>query len=454
MPEASAATRRTRRIVQTIVVLVLWGLIPHGTYAGSGDEPHYLAIAHSMAFDGDLDLANNYGANEPLIGSGSLLPEAHVRTGTQGVARPVHDIGLPLLFVPVVRVAVPLTTVLTRVVPEPVMRRARLNPAVLYRQLLSLAMIALAVLLSGLMFDTLVSLGGPPRTAAAAGLLVALSPPLLIMSVLFFTELVSALLCLFVFRRIAIEKAVGALSWCVAGVATGFLWLVHARNIGLVIPLTAIALISTRARPVRREAAAFALGLMAMLLLRTAINVHFWGTLVTSPHARVGTDLSMVGMLQVIATRGAGLLLDQEFGLLVYAPMYLLAFAGWIALIRERPTLTRHMLLVVGVYVGFILLPLTNVHGWSGGWSPPARFLTPVIPLLGIAVGVAVRTVRREAIAILIATQIAIDAYAWQHPKILWNDGNGRAAFCGGWLETTCRVLPSLADNPATRPAM
>ena len=45
------------------------------------------------------------------------------------------------------------------------MRRARLNPPVLYRQLLSLAMIALAAVLAGLMFDALVALGASARAA-------------------------------------------------------------------------------------------------------------------------------------------------------------------------------------------------------------------------------------------------------------------------------------------------
>ena len=63
---------RFRRLLRLLVALVLAGLITHGTYAGTGDEPHYLAIAHSLAFDGDLDVANNYGASEPLIAGGSL----------------------------------------------------------------------------------------------------------------------------------------------------------------------------------------------------------------------------------------------------------------------------------------------------------------------------------------------------------------------------------------------
>ncbi len=143
------ANRRARRTLQTIVVLALWGLITHCTFAGSGDEPHYLAIAHSLAFDGDLDLANNYGAAEPLIAGGHLKPEAHIRPGVGGTMRPVHDIGLPLLFTPYVRIAVPVTGFLTRTIPPSAMQRARLNSAVLYRHLVSLAMIALAAILAG-----------------------------------------------------------------------------------------------------------------------------------------------------------------------------------------------------------------------------------------------------------------------------------------------------------------
>ena len=45
----------------------------------------------------------------------------------------------------------------------------------------------------------------------------------------------------------------------------------------------------------------------------------------------------------------------------------------------------------------------------------------------------------------VVTLQIAISVYAWQHPKILWNDGDGRAAFCVELGERRARYLPSLA---------
>jgi hypothetical protein len=43
----------------------------------------------------------------------------------------------------------------------------------------------------------------------------------------------------------------------------------------------------------------------------------------------------------------------------------------------------------------------------------------------------------------VIALQVAIDGYAWQHPKNLWNDGDGVAAVCTRGGIPVCGYLPS-----------
>lgn len=440
---------RARRALQAVVFAALWGLLTHGTHAGTGDEPHYLAIAHSIAFDGDLDLGNNYGPGEPLVGAGALQPESHVRPGVDGTPRPVHDIGLPLVFAPVVRAAVPLTGAIAGAVSPDLLRRARLNPPLLYRHLLSLAMAALATLLAAALFDTFVALGGSTRAAFAAALLAALSPPLLIFSILFFTELLSALVAFVVFRHLTLLDPRGAGHWAWLGAGTGFLFLLHARNIGLVVPLALLTIPLARDAARRREWTAFALGLAVMLALRTAVNYTFWGTLVAGPHARAGEWPGAAAMLAEMWRRTAGMLVDQEFGLLPYAPIYLLAPVGTIVVWRARPRLARALLLVIAVYVGLIVFPVTNAHGWEGGWNPAARFLTPIVPLLAMAAFAGAGRVPRAALAALVALQIAISAYAWQNPKILWNDSTGRAAACDAIGDRACAYLPSYARRPS-----
>ena len=443
------AHRRARRTLQAIVVIALWGLITHGTFAGSGDEAHYLAIAHSIAFDGDFDLANNYGAAEPLIAGGHLQPEAHIRTGVGGVVRPVHDVGLPLLFAPYVRVAVPVTRFLSRTIPAPALQRARLNAPVLYRHLLSLAMIGLSALLAGLLFDSLLAIGATGAAARAVSLVVMLSPPLLIMSSLFFTELMTALLCFAVFRRLMLVDTSGPRAWVLLGGAIGMLFLIHARNIGLVVPLAGLAAYRLRGRS-WAERGGFAIALLLVVAVRTWINYEFWGTLLQSPHARV----AWIGggeLIQQMAMRLTALLVDQEFGLLPYAPIYASAIVGAFLLARVRPELTLAITLVIVVYVGLIVCPITNVHGWTGGWSPAARFLTPILPLIALWVYAGLRDAPPIIVAPILALQIVISAYAWQHPKVLWNDGNGVAAYCetraAPWMRSTqariCAWLPS-----------
>ena len=302
VPATTSAPNHHKRILRVVVALTLLGLITHGTYAGSGDEAHYLAIAHSIAFDHDLDLANNYGAAEPLIGGGGLAPEYHLHAGVNGVMRPVHDVGLPLLFAPVVRIARPAAEWLSATLPEAFLRRVRVTPSVLYRHLLSAVMVMVAVWLAGMLFDAFVLLGASTRAAAASAALVMLSPPVLIFSILFFTELPAAALALFVFRRTSMTPATSVLAWTVTGAATGFLF-----------------------------------------LLRTLITHLVWGTWVTTPHAALGELRGISETASIVGVRLAGLLVDQEFGLLIYAPFLLLAPLGLIVM-RPRPIARAVML--------------------------------------------------------------------------------------------------------------
>src|SRR5262245_60252522 len=91
LPQRSA--RRAQQVVALTIVIWVATLISHGHPGGEGDAPHYLIIAHSLAFDGDLDLSNDYGAGTKLVFEGTLAPELHARPSGSAL-RPVHDVGL------------------------------------------------------------------------------------------------------------------------------------------------------------------------------------------------------------------------------------------------------------------------------------------------------------------------------------------------------------------------
>ena len=435
-------------------MLVLWGMATHGTHAGEGDEPHYLAIAHSIAFDFDLDVSNNYGPGEPLIGGGGLDPDGHTRRGVNDVLRPVHDVGLPFLFAPFPRIGVPLVSWLSTNLSPDTMRRLRVEPPTLYKHFVSAVMILVAALLAAQLRGGLLALGVGPREALRWAVLVALSSPLLVMSISFFTEIVSALLALLVFRRLVERETLDTRTWLVCGATTGLLLLVHARNAGLVAGLLLFGALPLLRRRAFTELACFGGGFAALFAVRTAINCRFWGTWLTSPHARPGEWTGIGPFATELVRRTAGMLFDQEFGLLPYAPIFLLVPFGLVVLARTHPRVFRGVALVAGGYLLMVLLPLTNAHGWTGGWSPAARFWVPVVPLLALAIVAAARITPRPLLMALVVVQVGLNAYFWQNPKSGWNDADGVAAVCQRTGATFCRYLPSfVTERERQRPA-
>ena len=88
-------------------------------------------------------------------------------------------------------------------------------------------------------------------------------------------------------------------------------------------------------------------------------------------------------------------------------------------------------------------MPITNAHGWTGGWSPPARLLLPIVPLLAVGVAAGIQLVPRVLLVGVVALQVFVSAYFWQNPKNLWNDGDGVAAACARGGVGVCDYLPS-----------
>jgi hypothetical protein len=166
---------RWRALLCWAVGLVLFGLITHGHHAGSGDALHYMMITHSLAADLDLDMADDYRDPNNIVSGGEDIAGNHVRPGRGGTLRPVHDVGMPLPWTPYYAAAYRIAEASTELLPARLRRRARLDPWIMLRQLMSLSMIVVTAVLAGVFFDLALRLSGALAASAVATLLWGLS---------------------------------------------------------------------------------------------------------------------------------------------------------------------------------------------------------------------------------------------------------------------------------------
>jgi hypothetical protein len=118
---------------------------------------------------------------------------------------------------------------------------------------------------------------------------------------------------------------------------------------------------------------------------------------------------------------------------------------------RTDRRLAGEVLFLVLCYLVPVLIPAVNVHGWRGGWSPPARFLAPVAPFLVLSIWFAVVTLRpRLTVWLLMGVQIVLNALFWGQPKLLWEDGDSVSklyTLLGGSHRVLAEVWPTFTGG-------
>jgi hypothetical protein len=150
-----------------------------------------------------------------------------------------------------------------------------------------------------------------------------------------------------------------------------------------------------------------------------AYFIKIYGT--ANPSVPYGNEVNSLGF---IPGGLGGLLFDQRFGLLPYAPVLLSAIAG-IALMLTRPALRRYALELLFVVVPYLLV-VTYVAMWWGGASAPARFFAPVLLWMALPAAVAWKELTRRAPRTVLAAALAFTAFASAALVVV---GDGRLAF-------------------------
>jgi hypothetical protein len=355
------------------VLLAALGLAYTSRLRVSGDEPHYLLMAQSLWRDGDLDLRNNFADEDYREYTPGPVRPHYGAPRRDGRPYPAHSPGLPVLLAPVYALA------------------GRAGCVVL------LAICAAAVVARTSVLAR--RLGGSTEAASWASL-AAFGPPLLFYSFHVYTEAPSALATLAALELLLLAAPTVGTALLAAGAAALLPWL-HVKMLPAAAALGLVGVVRLRGRP-RKAFLLLAAALAAAYALY--FQVIFGRPTPLALYGGVPADVSSNPVRALV-----GLGLDRSFGLLPYAPLFVLALPGlWQLAARWRATWP--VLLVTAA----LLAPALAWRMWWGGQCPPGRFLVPVVPILAVAVGLVGGGPRRGLAR-------------WRAPLVLW--GLGLALF-------------------------
>ncbi len=331
-----------------------------------GDEPHYLVITQSLLADGDLQIENNHkqGDYRPYFPA-DLRPD-FLRRGKNGEIYSIHAPGLSALVLPAFAVGG-------------------------YR-----GVVGFLALLSA--FGTWLVWRAGYRLTRSAGAAwfgwscVALSVPFLVHAFTVYpdaagaTIVMAAVSALVAFECVESPVAGGFLAewgtrrWALLGGALALLPWLHTRYAGAAALLGGLLTLRLLARREYGKAAAF----IALPLLSAAGWFGYFYAVYGefSPAAPYGhyTQSSPANIPRGLPA----LLFDQQFGVLPNAPAYATALLGLGSLFR----LSRRLAIEIGLLLVSYLLLVSAYFMWWGGWSAPARFLVPVLLMLGVPAAV------------------------------------------------------------------
>jgi len=333
----------------------------------TGDEPHYLIVTHSILTDGDLELSNNYQEKDfTLFYVGDKL-DPHITIGPDGGAYPAHTIGLSVMLLPAYALGFLIFGS---------------HAGVLY--FLNL----MAALLAANLYLLCYEVTGRKFSSLLAWVTTAFTVPVMHYAYQVYPEIIGALLLIWSLRHIRRGERTEPYIWLMVGVSIGFLpWLVS-RFMLLSAVLGAAALFSIAiadGAPRWRGLSATALCLPIILFgaLLMAFDVHFYGRMTPAvgygDTGKLIPDFLRLPSLEGFAAGLSGSLFDQDAGLLVYTPIYLLSLPGMLFLFRGRK---KDGLL--------LFLPLASIYlavSWLGfypGWGIPYRYLVVILPLAGL----------------------------------------------------------------------
>ena len=333
-----------------------------------GDEPHYLIIAQSLWRDGDLKIENNHTRQDYReYFEGDLRPH-YLRRGTDREIYSVHPIGVSVLLTPIYAIGGYTLVVWT------------------------MAAMASA---AGALAWLLAYLTSGSRTAATmAWLACCLNGPWVFNSFAVYPEVPAALAVMCAWLAMSPSSSESGsqdngtwLRWMLCGVAIATLPWFSTKYVLMAGALTAIALGRLWWPEICPKNNRFAIAASAALLIPIVISLAgwsmffyaIWGTF--SPAAPYGSQRET--KLQYLPAGAPGLLFDQEYGVIAFAPALFLALTGLVAMLAARGR-ARRLALEILFATSMLLATVGAFHIWWGGSATVGRPIVSGLLLLAI----------------------------------------------------------------------
>ena len=391
-------------------------------YPPTTDEPHYLVLTESLLRNGDLKVGREY--SEAVFTKFYPAPtiDAHAVITQDGEMYSQHTVGLPALIL--------------------------LPYAVGGRWGVALLMAVLAALLAAALYGICRQSGVAHVPATAAAGLRAVSIPGICTVSLVFTELPAAWL-------VAAALQGRRKPWLVALCAAALPWL-HPRYAvlsGGLFLLTAIENGLTWALVARWAACLGISGAGFLAAYHGPALVAILNVITEKYPSRIeelsGNTLSRMAFANPLAAL-AGKLLDRDFGLLPFAPIWLAAFPGAAIALRTGNPANRAFLAGALPY-----LAVTCMYRNWGGSAFPGRTLVPLIPFLVPYLGLGLGRLR-QSLPGRVAVAFAIGLTLWTSflltacPVFRYTSGR---EWLEGRMGSLAHIIPATAFPSLAAPA-
>ncbi|HKS97909.1 MAG TPA: hypothetical protein VJT31_00135 [Rugosimonospora sp.] len=332
----------------------------HGSPAG--DEPAYLVLSQTMQKYHSLDVMKDYLHGDYRAFYHGYL-EPHVVRAANGRLEPLHNFGGPLLW---------------------------LVPFVVAGRLGADAFIGLvSLLLIGNLYAFLREQGINTWYAFTVTALTAIGSPIYIYASMAFVEPIGALLVLYAVR-VLLGPRLTTGRVLVASTGLAYLPWVHTRLLMFTVILGGLLVL----RRYRESGWAQPSGylpvlvpILGSLVVTEVYNLVAWGTL--NPASNMSNAGN--GPFQVPLPTGLlGTLFDRQVGLITNFPLFVLVLPGFLLAIRSRERWQLTVLLAT--MVPYLVL-ICTFQAWWAGYSPPARYIDVIVPLLVYYVAVALQRI-------------------------------------------------------------